>query len=281
MRFICIVAMFSFPAEQIIAVGQESSVWTKVANGELAILPTEKQTNDSPSDRINLLVHFHGQREVVLKNAISAKVQGALLVVNFKGLSEAYRQPYLDSQLLARQLTEVETVMRDRHVIAARGSIDSVSLSSFSAGYGAVREILKSERYIEIVKGILLADSIYAGFEGEPSLRSVDQQQMASFVNFARLAVNGRRKMIVTCSQLETPNYASTAETANYLISSLKLKTSQHAPIGDVNGSSPNELKLLHKHETGNLQILSYSGADGPAHLEHLKQIGKWLPLLK
>ena len=65
------------------------------------------------------------------------------------------------------------------------------TVSSFSAGFGGVRELLKVPEHVERIDALILADSLYAGYEGDPSARKVDPGLMAGFAGLRRQG--GRR----------------------------------------------------------------------------------------
>ena len=257
--------------------------WTDLETGQMIFLdvPEEHRTG-AKEIRLDVLIHFHGDREVVLDNCRMARLRGVLVVVNYKGLSEAYRVPFSDQQRFARLLIEVRNSLRQSGHLSSSGELGRVDISSFSAGYGAVREIIKQREYFERITGVLMADSIYAGYSGEASRREVNRQNMAGFLELAKSAIAGQKVFIITHTQLKTTGYASTSETADYLITSLNLN---FAPLGEFVDNFPSqgrpELKLLTKTESGGFRVLSYAGDDGPSHLEHLRQIGRWLPLLR
>src|SRR6185369_18020691 len=95
---------------------------------------------------------------------------------------------------------------------------------SFSAGYGGIREILKQEALFKRIDAIVLSDSLYAGFTGDAAQRKVDPANMEGFLKFAREAAAGRKTFIIAHSSDPVPTYASTTETASYLIEQLGLQ---------------------------------------------------------
>ncbi len=256
--------------------------WIELETGHCISLDAPNKNRVWHEASLDVLIHFHGDRQVVLENCRRAKLHGVLVVVNFKGLSEAYRVPFSDQQRFARLLIEVRDSLRQSGLLSVDGILRRVDIASFSAGYGAVREILKQREYFERITGVLMADSIYAGFELNGPVHEVNRQNMAGFLELAQSAVAGRKVFVITHTQLKTTGYASTSETAAYLTNSLNLRISQFEDSKDKTTSQwQPELKLLSKSEAAGFRVLSYAGDDGQAHLEHLRQIGRWLPLLR
>jgi hypothetical protein len=104
----------------------------------------------------------------------------------------------------------------------------SITLSAFSAGYGAVREILRRPEYFALVNNVLLLDGIHTSYvpEGTPAADggALDSAALDVFVKFAREAVAGRKGVVFTHSEIFPGTYASTTECADYLLEQLSLE---------------------------------------------------------
>lgn len=224
----------------------------------------------------DLLIHFHGSQPLMAENFIKARIDGVLVTVNFNGLSSVYADPFRESpQRFQEVLDRAMAELRERGLATDETRWRRVCVSSFSAGYGAVREILKTPESFQRIDGLLAADSIYAGLEKGVSRRQVNQQQMRDFREFARLASEGKKTFVVTHSYLETP-YASTFETADDLLQFVAAK--REAPAGQ----SGEPLVLRSRAEVGHFTVLGYAGNTGEAHMDHLRHIATWwrrLPL--
>lgn len=216
-----------------------------------------------------LLVHFHGATETVRGAFERAQAEGVLAVVNFNGLSSAYAQPFArDGQLFPAILRHAWEQSRPGSEEQAPPAWERVTLSSFSAGYGAVREILKTPAHFRQVQSIIAADSIYAGLAPNQPERSVDSAHMHDFLQFARLACEGRSTFVVSHSAQAT-SYASTTETADYLLHALNL------PRQPVPPSSSGDWQPATRAARGRFLVLGFDGADGPDHLQHLRRIDR------
>jgi hypothetical protein len=144
-----------------------------------------------------------------------------------------------------------------------------VALSGWSAGYGAVQRIL--ERPVDAAKidSVLLADGLHARFEpGAERFRHVFGPQMAPFAAFADDAVLGKRLFAVTHSAIATP-YASTTETADYLLSLEGMKRKSEGVAGPRPG-----MTLRSSSHSGGFHVLGYDGMDEAAHCDHLHAFG-------
>src|SRR5207302_384225 len=112
------------------------------------------------------------------------------------------------------------SALKDLHV-AEGPRIGRVVVSSFSAGFGGVRALLKVPEHFARIDGLIMADSIYCGYAGEPKEHRVDPALMDGFRRFAAEAAAGRKAFLLTHSALVPDGYASTAETADFLIHAL------------------------------------------------------------
>jgi hypothetical protein len=63
--------------------------------------------------------------------------------------------------------------------------------------------------------------TLRAKYAGDPAAHRVDTELMAGFVRFAREAAAGRKAMLLTHSAQVPEGYASTTETADFLIAAV------------------------------------------------------------
>jgi hypothetical protein len=226
-------------------------------------------------DVADVLVHFHGDPQTVWNNAEFAELNTIILTVNYSGLSSAYSTPFSNAALFQSILDEALAKVRAQADVPDTLQWDQLGVSSFSAGYGAVREILKSAGYRDQIDAILAADSLYATTAGDGT--PLDSQ-MANYKTFATAAKNGSKTFLFSHSQVLTYTYENTEETGNELLEHLGISAT------NVNTNGLGTLHFFRRAQTGNFKLWGASGADGDAHLEHLRYIGEFfkeLPLAK
>ena len=258
------------PAPLPTAKGREIVLATKGA--KLFVPDTYQPREDG---KVDLLVHFHGHPPVVRDNAAFARLNAVIVTVNYNGLSKAYSTPFSDAELFGQLLDEVLATLRQQPEFADDVQLDQLALSSFSAGYGAVREILKQPGYFDQVTAILAADSLYASTDEDGT--PVDSQ-MADYKRFAELATQQKKTFLFSHSQVPTPTYESTAETGDELLAHLKLTAESSTDTG------LGTLEFYRHAKQGNFELWGARGDDGPAHMEHLRYIGEFyqhLPLAR
>lgn len=226
-------------------------------------------------DVADLLVHFHGDPQTVWNNAEFAQLNTIVVTANYNGLSSAYSSPFSNPAVFQTLLYEALNKVREQPDFPQTLRWDRVGVSSFSAGYGAVREILKHPIHRNRIDALLAADSLYAttGADGRPL-----ESQMVNYKTFAALAQNGPKTFIFSHSQVPTYTYSSTEDTGNELLLHLGVEAEPYS------GNGLGTLNFYRRAQTGNFQLWGALGTNGDAHLEHLRFIGQFfqeLPLAK
>lgn len=243
-----------------------------VGKGTAVVIRVAEAT--APAEPGHLLIHFHGAVDTIRAAIEKSGLDATVVVVNQPGLSAAYAAPFRDDpRLFAKLLAMPARIAGDDDAgDAPAPRWRRVTLSCFSAGYGAVREVLRDQTSADRVDAIVAADSIYAGLdESGPAdgVRRVDPRDMAGFLAFARAAAAGEKVFLVTHSAQPTP-YASTTETAGYLLHHLGMA---REPIAAVDGE---EFPETSRACRGRFEVRGCAGASGPAHLFHLRSIDRW-----
>jgi hypothetical protein len=234
--------------------------WRKLPTGR-ALVPEGRGVAADGSFR--LLVHFHGAEPVrrqLAPEGFDLVIVGVDAGVGSRAYDHAFADPGAFPGLVAAAEAEVARAagLGEAH---ARGIV----LSSWSAGYGAVAQILA--RRDPRVEAVVLLDSLYAAYAN--GKRSVDRGQLAPFVEAARTARAGGPAFVFTYTQIATPGYASTGEVASFLLTELGV-TATAAGIDDTRAPGSLRFSLLSTYEEGRLRIRGYAGADRDAHCAQL-----------
>ncbi|RYC53296.1 hypothetical protein [Flagellimonas olearia] len=211
---------------------------------------------------LDLLIHFHGAPFVAMQAVHALKKPMALAVVQQGSGSSVYAAPFVDVDVYPRLLKAIQEKLGvDR--------IGKVYFSSFSAGYGAVRELLKAHE--AKIDGILLLDGLHTDYipDSTPLAQGgqLNAEKMKGFLAFAQKAVNGEKKMLVTHSEIFPGTYASTTETADWLIHELGL---QRNPILEW---GPMGMQQVSETQKGNFSVKAFVGNTAPDHVDHLHGI--------
>jgi hypothetical protein len=239
--------------------------------GRRVHVPRDCRTEDG---RYDVLVHFHGAPESVIPAFQKSDLRAILVIVNLGIGSGPYERGYGQDGSLKILLERVDAIV-DKYCPNAGDNADRtlnrVALSAWSAGYGAIYRILGNEGDREIADAVLLADGLHSGFVNKFT-REIKPVQMAAFDRFAEQAVRGNKLFAITHTQIATPNYASTTETANYLVKTHDLARTVRDEAGPRDG-----MRLTSRASKGLFSVEAYAGGDTDAHCDHLYAIGDTL----
>ena len=219
-----------------------------------------------------LVIHFHGS--AWLPDVAAARTGGtAVITVQLGTGSGVYARPFSDPLLFSRLVAEAESKAGVR--------LSPVSLTSWSAGYGAVREILKVPDHYARIERVLLIDGLHTDYvDGRPGTGPALESQLGTeglevFLRFARDAVAGRKRMIVTHSEIFPGTYASTTETANWLLTQLGVARKAVLRWGPMGTQQLSEAKA------GRFLLMGYAGNSAPDHVDQLHALPDLLRLLR
>ncbi len=256
----------------------------------------------NPNRPVALLIHFHGASWLVEQHVARYLPRVALITVNLGAGSSAYRKPFEQPETFQNLLSEASDTL------GAKRGWASITLSGFSAGYGAVREILRRPEYFALVNNVLLLDGMHASYSPEGKLLAdggtIQTSDIDVFVNFARAAVAGgrvasrrgargssprvskgvlskgvfngdagRKTFVVTHSEIFPGAYASTTECADYLLSQLALTRQAQLRQG------PMGMQQLSGVDASGFHLRGYAGNSAPDHIDFLHAMPAWFGL--
>ncbi|MBK5290686.1 MAG: hypothetical protein JJE04_03195 [Acidobacteriia bacterium] len=235
----------------------------QLALGVLYLPPRLKQSSTP------LLIHFHGPRWIA--EIAGGQAGGAVVIAVDSGAgSSVYAEPFRDGEFFTELLREAEQKAGTR--------FSPITISSWSAGYGAVREILRRPEHYARVDRYVAIDSIHAGYvSGKPG--PAESELVAAdldvFLQFAKDAVAGRKQMLLTHSEIFPGTFASTTEVADFLLRGVGLTRKPVVKWG------PLGMQLLSETTAGKLTVLGYAGNSAPDHVDQLHAMPEIFRLLK
>jgi hypothetical protein len=221
----------------------------------------------SSSDTFDLIFHFHGMETPVLfasQNTISPSI---VLLANLGTGSSVYQRT-LDSIQLIDLIGQIENKLLPKSKY-----IRSVTLTAFSAGYGAVRSIFIKQS--EMVDNVILLDGLHCSyipartpiFEGG----RLDSTGLIPFIDFAKKAINKEVRFIITHSTIFPGTFASTTETSQYILDELSIKRNpflRQGPLG---------MQQIGLAKSGNFEVISFAGNTAPDHVDQFHGLGYFL----
>lgn len=233
----------------------------KLSLGDLFISEAFKPGSTAP-----LVIHFLGPNWLPDDAAVQWHKDVAVLNISVGAGSGVFGKAFADPALFAKLLGEAK---------AATGStLHPVVLTSFSAGYGSVRAILRDPDNWLLIDGIILEDSLHTGYLPDGAPGPLDTSLLQPFLEFAREAVDGKKRMLIIHSEIFPGTFASTTETADYILQQLGLDRKPVLKWG------PNGMQQISDVRKGSFHLMGFAGNSGPDHIDILYGEPTWLKLL-
>ena len=223
-----------------------------------------------------IVVHFHGASWLIEQHVARSAPQAALVTVNLGAGSARYAAPFSDPDAFTRLLEDAAD--ETSRAIGRRVTWSRVVLTSFSAGYGAIRAVISKPDAYARVDAIVLLDSLHASYVLDGDVRAarttdpdVKVADIDVFTRFAADAAARRTRFVVTHSEVYPGTYASTTDTASALLASL------HLTRRPVMRWGPLGMQQLSEARRGGFLLLGFAGNSAPDHVDHLYALGDWL----
>ncbi|MCS7033360.1 MAG: hypothetical protein NZ561_05110, partial [Phycisphaerae bacterium] len=221
---------------------------------------------------VRLTVHFHTAPWFVIEEHLRRGLSEPLAIFALGEGSNTYRLPFEDPDRFDRILRQIERSLGPCS-LGQPPRVNQVDITSFSAGYGAVRELVKQPRYVQLIRRIILADSLYAGWDPASTQPGATSRPAAENIDpwrgFVELAARGEKTFVLTHSMVPT-RYASTHACAQALIEMID------APVvevrrGEIPATLDPDYPLLYRADLGRFHVWGYDGTDAGAHMTHAR----------
>lgn len=189
-----------------------------------------------PDGKVNFLINIRGIAGGDTKNVSKTGIQGVVVTCEAggKGSSEnakAFGSPGFVNSCVSKVISQIKASYPDKAI-----RVGSVAIASFSGGYQAVGQILASKNQLQYpLNAVHLYDGLHYGKVDKKTGKIKDDNSaigLKPFVEFAEEAANDPTKQMVVVHTAVPTSYASTTQTANYLLDKLKL---QREPVTNNN----------------------------------------------
>jgi len=231
--------------------------WDRAPSMGQMILP--KSDFVGADGQFDVVVHFHGH-EPIRKEWVRVMGRTVLVGIDLGVGSGSYTNAFRSPRAFERLLSSLE-----RGVAKATGHekarVGRIALSAWSAGYGALQQIL-TQPVASRIDAVFVLDGMHTGYLG----RRLDQAQLSSFIAYARRASKGDEVMFISHSSIIPPGYASSTETARHLVRALGGEPRRAAP----RASDPWGMDLNSRFDRGGLHVRGFDGNDKPDHCAHI-----------
>ncbi len=255
--FFIFFATFTFA--QGVAKGERINLTEKLnlASGQFAQLFIPDYFSPNDSGKYLLVFHLHSASWAAEDEVYKSHTNAILFNIHLGGFSSSYKNYFVNQSKFQTILDLIESELIGNSIIE-NPIVENLIVTSFSAGYAGVREILKNESYYGKVNAITLADGLHSN-----STSSVMAEQMKDFLRFAKDARDDKKIMILTHSNILTYTYKNTTETADYLISNIGAERVHENAI-DAIGTQ------YSRSDTGKFHVKGYRGNTADDHMKHL-----------
>jgi hypothetical protein len=239
-----------------------------------AVLFIPAATKDAGA--LRLVVSFLGAAFVPAQAVASLGGNHVVAAINIGAGSGTYDRAFSDPAVFDTLLATIA-----RETTAAMGkpaSFREIILVGFSAGHGAIRAILRDSSHFAKVDAILLLDGMHTSYVPEGTVMekggTLDERNLEGWVRFGRAATRGEKRFVVTHSEIFPGTFASTTETADYLVQQLGLKRVPVLKWG------PRGMQQLSEVMSGGLAILGFAGNTAPDHIDQLHAMPELLRMV-
>ncbi len=226
---------------------------------------------------LRLVVHFLGAAYVPEQAVARLGGDHIAAVVNLGAGSGVFDRAFADPAVYDSLLAGIR-----REAGAALGrpaSFRSVTLVGFSAGHGAIRRILRDPAHFAAVDAVLLLDGMHTGYIPDGKVLyeggQLDTTNLVVWERFAREALAGRKRFLVTHSAIFPGTFASTTETADWLLARLGLQRTPVLRWG------PGGMQQLSEAGAGRFRLLGFAGNSAPDHVDQLQGERVFLEMLE
>lgn len=208
-------------------------------------------------------MHFHTAPWFVVSEYQRANWRTPVLVCNFGQGSTVYGKPFAEIGSFAAWRKEVDRVL---------GKLTKKwGITSFSAGFGAVRNLIQDPTLVQELRTVILADSLYGSLD--PAVTTERQPlpaHLAIWDPIVKPASEGKTTVIMTTSEITPDTYCGTWEIARGLVGRMGGKMTEAEPTTE-------EFGLLRTFNQGRWFVWSYAGTTAMAHMTHPRHLAELL----
>ncbi len=230
------------------------------------------------STHFDLLIHFHGAGYVVRYAATQFPRPLIAASVTLGEGSSVYGHAFRKSTEFSTLVDSIDAEVRNR--LNRPVKIRHIILSAWSAGYGAVRQILSVTRNYDRVYAVLLLDGIHASYIPEGRVLAeggkIDSSELAVFLHLAQDASrrSSGKRFLITHSEIFPGTFVSTTEATHYILEKLGMKEKavlRWGPLG---------MQQLGNARRNHFEIMGFAGNTAPDHVDHFEGLYYFLKRL-
>lgn len=222
-----------------------------------------KAGGHDPDFGYDVLIHFHGHKPArKLVQAFSDRL--VYVGIDLGTLTGDYSKPLSKDETFLDLQRSLRLALQ-KHSGKEKAHIRTLTLSGWSAGVGAIPTLLK--RFSADIDALVLLDGLHAGWKldkpTDGTASSVEVHYLTPVVTFAKLALTGKKRLVLTHSEVPTEGYAPTRVTADRLLQALDLRRQPIDPGAD-------EFGRLSYVERSGFSLWAHRGSEERGHCAQL-----------
>lgn len=184
--------------------------------------PTTFFTRDS--GEYDLIVHFHGNPDLVTECYEAGHVDAVVAVVNMGMGSGLYEEKFTPPNAFTDLLKKIQDTVVEHGLTNAK--LKRVGVVGWSGGYGAVVRLLEHQADEDRIDAIMLLDGLHTSWipgTREAGVPQLDPAKVRSVLPFARRAAAGEKLFIIHHTDIDPGDYAGVRPTTDWLLKELGL----------------------------------------------------------
>ena len=139
----------------------------------------------APTDgKYDLVFHLHSASWAAENQVYKANAKAILFNIHLGGFSSSYQNYFMNQSNFQKILDTITAILKSEGIISDP-RIKHLIITSFSAGYAGVREIIKNENYYSMIDAMTLADGLHCDSDTRTKVI-----QMNDFLRFAKDATS-------------------------------------------------------------------------------------------
>jgi hypothetical protein len=217
---------------------------------------------------VKLLLFFHGG-DWLPELAVARQRNMAVITVQAGAGSSSYIKLFADPARFPRLIDEAQ--------VKSGLTFGEIDLGGWSAGCGALRQILSDPASYARVRRVLCIDGVHTGYvSGKPGPEEsqIETDNLQVWLQLGRDAMAGKKRLIVSHSEIFPGTFASTTETADYLLRAWGLAAHPVVRWG------PMKTQMLSEAKAGGLLVIGFAGNSAPDHVDQLHSLPEYLKWL-
>ncbi len=217
----------------------------------------------------DVVVHFHGG-DAVRKHLVQVSRGVVFVAIDLGLFSGPYMRAFMPERRWPQVREQITQALRE-HTGDDRAHIRHLALTGWSAGYGAVNEILRRNGD-EGIDAVVLLDGMHAAQNltrptHDGTIESLSSATLRGTFDFAARAVRGEKIFVLTHSNIVPPDYASVKQSADLLLHELGLSR-------ETRERQDGLMQQLTTADEGNFHVWGYAGRYEKAHCAHTTMLG-------